>query len=187
MVFDGTRVQQLRRGGLWLRSLCGAGARSTGTVRELGDATVGQRAAAVWWPTSGCCRRRGHSPRLGLGMALATIGTAAAFTDTTLAAIRRHRGGPRMVAADCAGFRAGCRIGGAGDGADRAAEMPLVNLFAPSLARAAGAAMLAARARPWCSMAPGFNNCGEGVYGFARFAEREPGRPARCASSAMRP
>ena len=54
---------------------------------------------AIW----GCCRRRGHSPRLGLGMALATIGTAAAFTDTTLAAIRRHRGGPRMVAADCAG------------------------------------------------------------------------------------
>jgi len=95
-------------------------------------------------------------------MALATIGTAAAFTDTTLAAIRRHRGGPRMVAADCAGFRAGCRIGGAGGGADRAAEMALVNLFAPSLARAAGAAMLAARARPWCSTAPGFNNCGEG-------------------------
>ena len=76
---------------------------------------------AIW----GCCRRRGHSPRLGLGMALATIGTAAAFTDTTLAAIRRHRGGPRMVAAGCAGFRAGCRIGGAGDGADRAAEMAL--------------------------------------------------------------
>jgi hypothetical protein len=121
-------------------------------VRELGDATVGQRAAAVWWPSSmvlmaigGCCRRRGHSPRLGLGVALATIGTAAGPTrhsppsgDIAVA--------PGWVAADCAGFRAGAE-----------SVVPATALIArrkwPSLtcllrlSRARGAALLAARSR----------------------------------------
>ena len=41
-----------------------------------------------------------------------------------------------------------------------------------SRARARGAA-LAARARGWCATAPRFNNCVEGAYGIARFAQRE--------------
>src|SRR2546423_209663 len=115
----------------------------------------------VLMATWGCCRRRGHWPRLGLGMALATIGTAAAFgrhdtrpprhsTDTTLAAIRRHRGGPRMVAADGAGFRAGGESVVPATALIARRKWSPVNLFAPPLAREGGAARLAARARPWC-------------------------------------
>ena len=57
---------------------------------------------------------------------------------------------------------------------------PALGLLAPkSRARARGrgaddGAGGAAPARRWCATAPRFNNCVEGAYGIARFAEREP-------------
>src|SRR5436305_1600176 len=94
----------------------------------------------MWWPSSmvltaigGCCRRRGHSPRLGLGVALATIGTAAGPTrhsppsgDIAVA--------PGWVAADCAGFRGGAESVLPATALIPWRKWPLVNLFAPPLA-----------------------------------------------------
>src|SRR5438046_792341 len=86
------------------------------------------------------CRRRGYAPRLDVSVALATIGTAAAFDrhDTP-----RHpapsRWPPGWWPLTCAGFRVGadrwCRRG-----ADCAAEKARVNLLAAGgVAHRAGA------------------------------------------------
>ena len=97
----------------------------------------------------------------------------------TLAATRRHPCRPRMVAADCAWFRSpprrAIRYAVIAQAALNDQQLsPALTFLAPnsSRARARGAA-LAARARGWCATAPRFNNCVEGAYGIARFAERE--------------
>ena len=131
-----------------------------------------------WSPASMVCRWRSDGgEEFGAAPVMMVVTTRSGATNTTLAAIRRHRCRHGMVAVDCAWLRLRPRGSPGAGGIEGPRKFARVNPLAPGLARARGADADdrtggAVRATGWRATAIGGNKAIANPTAYPRFCTK---------------